>query len=230
MTQLSRPFQIVLAALAVLVALWFVALRPHVSGTSGGAGSSASVSRPAKPAAKPKAGHTTVTHATTTTTTTTHAATGAHSTTKTTTHTTTAHAGAAHTSTAHATIVKRSTPAPKPASKHPNSAAGVPSGQSEVEGQLKAGKTVLILFWNPHGAEDIAVHKALPAVERKLGRKIAVHYARASHVGSYGAVTHAVQVNQTPTLLIVNRHGQATTVTGLSDAFAIEQAISAARK
>ena len=40
---------------------------------------------------------------------------------------------------------------------------------------------------------------------------------------------HAVQVTQTPTLLIVNPHGQTTVLTGLTDAFAIEQTVAEAR-
>ena len=84
---------------------------------------------------------------------------------------------------------------------------------------------MLILFWNPRGADDVAVHKELPAVQHALGNKIAVDYASASQVGSFGTVTHAIQVTQTPTLLIVNPHGQTTVLTGLTDAFAIEQTV-----
>ena len=38
-----------------------------------------------------------------------------------------------------------------------------------------------------------------------------------------------MQVNGTPTLLIVNRHGQVRTLTGLTDAYSMEQAIDEAR-
>ena len=48
----------------------------------------------------------------------------------------------------------------------------------------------------------------------------------AGQVGAFGTVTHAVQVTQTPTLLIVNPHGQTTVLTGLTEAFAIQQAIA----
>lgn len=102
--------------------------------------------------------------------------------------------------------------------------------QALVEGELRAHKTVLILFWNNRGAEDAAVHSALPAVQRALRGKVAVHYATAGQVGEFGTVTHAVQVTQTPTLLIVNERGQTTVLTGLSDAFAIEQAVREARR
>jgi hypothetical protein len=113
-----------------------------------------------------------------------------------------------------------------PAVKHPTAKASV---QTAVEYELQRGKTVLILFWNRHGADDMAVHSALPAVQHALGSKVAVHYATAGQVGAFGTVTHAVQVTQTPTLLIVNPHGQTTLLTGLTDAFAIQQAVAESR-
>ncbi len=65
-----------------------------------------------------------------------------------------------------------------------------------------------------------------PAVQHALGSKVAVHYASAGQVGAFGTITHAVQVTQTPTLLIVNPHGQTTVLTGLTEAFAIQQAVT----
>lgn len=254
MTQISRPFQVVLAVFAVFVVVWFAALRNHALSTGAGAGSSPSVVKPVKPAVKPAAHatSTTVTHATgahtrvghSTSTTVTHAA-GAHmrvahtTVARTSRQTTSVHTGHGHTATVH-TTVHRTVVAHTP--PHTSTRASAPSSataktpakpapaktlgpEAQVESQLKAGKTVLVLFWNPHGAEDVAVHGELPAVERRLGGKIAVHYASANQVGEYATITRAVQVNQTPTLLIVNPHGQATAMTGLTDAFTIEQAI-----
>jgi hypothetical protein len=269
MTQISRPFQVVLAAFAVFVAVWFLALRAHDSTTGGGAGSSAAVSQSAKPAttkttttaktvtstqgARKAVTTTTATHTTSTAGDThvsqsTHAVHGADTSAvtvkrsvstpagkATTVHTNSVHHTSTGTTVVHATVVKqapaKAAPAkpapakPAPATPKTTAVAGAPAGQREVEAQLHAGKTVLILFWNPRGADDAAVHGELPAVERKLGGKVAVHYASANQVGEYGTVTHAIQVNQTPTLLIVNSKGQTTVLTGLTDAFAIEQTI-----
>jgi hypothetical protein len=113
------------------------------------------------------------------------------------------------------------------AAKH---AAGTPALQATVEHELQQRKTVLILFWNRHGSDDTAVHNALPAVQHALGGRVAVHYASAGQVERYGTITHAVQVTQTPTLLIVNRHGQTMVLTGLNDAFAIQQAVAESRR
>jgi hypothetical protein len=134
----------------------------------------------------------------------------------------------ASTSTHHTTVVATTT-VTKHAPSAAKPAAAVPSMQQAVERELSQHKTVLILFWNPRGSDDVAVHRELPAVQHALGGKIAVHYASASQVGAFGTITHTVQVTQTPTLLIVGSHGQTTTLTGLTDAFSIEQAISEAR-
>lgn len=121
--------------------------------------------------------------------------------------------------------------APKGAKAHsPASGAGaraksaVPAMQLQVEGQLKHGKTVAILFWNPKGSVDAVVHRELQAVGRKLNGKLAVHVARSSQVGSFGTFTRAVQVYSTPTILLINSKGATSSVTGLTDSFAIEQA------
>lgn len=107
---------------------------------------------------------------------------------------------------------------------------GIPPKQAAVESELKQGKTVLVLFWNPKGADDVAVRKEVQAVEHKLGGKIAVQDALADQVGEFGSITKTIQVNQTPTILFVNDRGLTTTMTGFTDTFAIEQAIEEARQ
>jgi len=269
MTQISRPFQIVLAALALFVAVWFVALRAHNSSTSGGSGSSASsssapTSQPAtSPSAEAKsaAAPTPIYHgaapgvegltrainkahgavaqsqsdaksfehanaelsgSSTAGSTVAGSTSSAHTTTTTVTAKHSVSTASGHTTVTHTTVVKHTPSAAKPAT-------GAPSMQVAVEHELQQHKTVLILFWNPRGADDVAVHKELPAVQHSFGAKVAVHYASASQVGAYGTITNAVQVTQTPTLLIVNSHGKTTVITGLTDAFSIEQSVSEAR-
>lgn len=243
MTQISRPFQVVLAVFAVFVVVWFAALRNHALSTGAGAGSSPAVVKPVKPVAKPPVRATSTSSTAVTHTKSVHTQSERTTTVvRTSRHTTSVRTGDGHATTVHTTVhravvvhtpahtststTSRSSTAAKAQPAHAKPApAKALSPQAQVQAQLKAGKTVLILFWNPHGAEDAAVHGELPAVQHKLGGKIAVHYATAGQVGEYGTVTHSVQVNQTPTLVIVNPHGQATVLTGLTDAFAIEQAI-----
>jgi hypothetical protein len=107
---------------------------------------------------------------------------------------------------------------------------GIPAQQAAVESELKQGKIVAVLFWNPKGADDVAVRKELQAVGKQLGGKLAVHTAESNQVGAFGSITQAIQVYQTPTILFVNGKGLTTTLTGFTDAFSIEQTIEEARK
>ena len=109
------------------------------------------------------------------------------------------------------------------ASGAPRAASGVtaPSGQRTVEAELAKGDVVVLLFWNPKGADDVAVHRALQLVlnaHRSARQQIAVQEAQPSRVASFGSITRGVQVYATPTILIVNKHGQTIVLTGLQDA------------
>jgi len=129
---------------------------------------------------------------------------------------------------------------------------GTPANQRMVEADLKAGNVAVLLFWDPRGADDRMVQRQLwlleqvrhrvgplmhqPEVQRllntfgpELGKKIAVHRALAQQVASFGSVTRGVQVYGTPTILVVGKAGQTTTITGFTEAFSIEQAIDEAR-
>ena len=52
MTHISRPFQIALVAMALFVAVWFLALRGHSTGSEGAGSSASSSAGRAAPAAK----------------------------------------------------------------------------------------------------------------------------------------------------------------------------------
>ena len=261
MTQLSRPFQIALLALALFVLVWFAALRGRTPNSSGGSGSSpAATSAPAAPSgaaeAKAAAAPTRVYHGaapgvegltrainkahgavaqsqqqahrveTSEASPSTSSPSSSSSSSSSNTNTQANHAAVrapAHPATVTPAHAHATPHAVKPA------AAGAAGVQATVEHELRQGKTVLILFWNRNGSDDVAVHNALPSVQHALGSKVAVHYASAGQVGAFGTITHAVQVTQTPTLLIVNPHGQTTAITGLTDAFAIQQAIAESR-
>jgi hypothetical protein len=109
------------------------------------------------------------------------------------------------------------------------SAASTLSGQRAVEADLAKGDVVVLLFWNPAGADDVAVHAALQPLASAHNRKIAVQYALASQVATFGSITRGVQVFATPTVLVIDKRGQTTVLTGVQDTFSIEQAIAEAR-
>ena len=97
--------------------------------------------------------------------------------------------------------------------------------QQGVEAQLKQGKVVAVLFWNPKGSVDRTVQRELQAVNRSAHGGVAVHVALASEIGAFGSFTKAVQVYSTPTMLLIDVQGKTSSLSGLTDAFGIEQAI-----
>ncbi|MFI5003673.1 MAG: TlpA family protein disulfide reductase [Solirubrobacterales bacterium] len=105
-----------------------------------------------------------------------------------------------------------------------------PASQATIAGELKHGKTVLLLFLNPVSYDDDATAIETVVAAHELGHKVSVHFAKANRVNSFGSITRDIQVYQTPTLLIINHKKQVTTLTGFTDSFAIEQAVAEARK
>jgi hypothetical protein len=130
---------------------------------------------------------------------------------------------------------KGSSGASAPGAGSPSQTPGVPAKQAIVQSELAHGQTVIVLFWNPKGSDDVAVHvelRLLQIVGKRLlpeDRKLAVHYAHAGEVGQFGSITHSLQVLQTPTTLVISPSGDAKTLTGLVDAYTIQQAIREAR-
>jgi hypothetical protein len=253
MTQISRPFQIAFAAIVLFAAVWFVALRGHSSGGEGAGSSASSASAPpAAPAKAPakapgsggSAAGGSVYHG---------PAPGVEGLTRAITKAQGAVAlsqrkakqlqeksaqasspgagSSAQSSASSPSTGSNAAPTHKPQRATAGGKAGAQkqtdtaSRQATVEGELEQGKVAAILFWNPKGSVDAVVHRELLAADRALGDKLAVHAASPKQVGSFGSFTRTVQVYGTPTILMVNTDGQTSTVTGLTDAFAIEQAV-----
>jgi hypothetical protein len=239
MAQLSRPFQIALVAVVLFAGVWLFALQGH-STTTGGAGSAATVSpsaptttvahKPARTTGKVSS-HTSSTRAA--------AAPASHKVSTSTTHAPVHRAAKTVTKTATQAPTKAVTKAPattvakapaRPATAHEHASTQSTttlSGQHAVEGDLAKGDVVVLLFWNPSGVEDVTAHQAVQKV--KTLNHVAVREAAASQVASYGSVTRGVQVDTTPTILVINKRGQALVLTGVQDSFSIEQAIAEAR-
>jgi cytoskeletal protein RodZ len=247
MAQISRPFQIALAVVVLFAGVWLFALQGRFTSSSNGSSassapassastsSSASASRSsatAKPVAHAHAGGASshIYHG---------SAPGLEGLTRDVSraHEAVAKIGASP-QTAAKPDTKTSTTVPSRAVRRTSTAkraaagAVTLTGQHTVEAELKHGDVVLLLFWNPNGTDDVVVHRALQQVQhtaRSPRQPIAVQEASASQVASYGSVTRGVQVNATPTLFVINKKGQALVLSGVQDAFSIEQAISEAR-
>ena len=98
-----------------------------------------------------------------------------------------------------------------------------------VQDELNDGKVVLILFWNPNATDDQSVHAALRHINTQDGN-VAVHVATVGQVADYGTITTAISIAETPTIEIINPKDQASTLTGLVDDTAINQAIADAEQ
>ena len=122
----------------------------------------------------------------------------------------------------HAAAPKATSHAKAPAAKSKSTAASM---QARVEAELKQGKIVAVLFWNPKGTVDGVVRRELQVARRALGGRLAVHVARSSQVGSFGSFTRTVRVYATPTILLINPQGKTSSSAGLIDTFGIEQAV-----
>jgi hypothetical protein len=260
MAQISRPFQLALAAVAVLALVWVVALHRPSSGSPGAKSSGQPVAAASTPAKTPaphgsssgvgKSGGTGASpiyrgsapgvEGLTRAIAKAHGAVAASqqnakqlqekseqaSDTSSAQSSASAPAAPARTTTTKAPAV--SAPAkPKLATHHSASAPGL-ANQHRVEAELKHGKVVALLFWSPKGSDDVAVKNAL----RKLtgsDHRLAVHMTAPGKVASFGSITRGVQVYGTPTILIVGKRGRTIVLTGLQDAYAIQQAIKDAR-
>lgn len=253
MAQLSRPYQIALGAIALLGLVWMMALRGHAANPSQPA-PSAPVTTPAKTVAEAKAATPTPVYhgAAPGVEGLTRAIAKAHGAVATSqqnaqqlqrksneasneaqppspsvhvvvkTPTTAVQAAKAAALVREAAVRRHSTARSK-------AKAGPPAAQVVVERELAQGKTVMLVFWDPKASVDREVQAEARALVAGSKGTVTMHGARANQVGAFGSITEVAHVYQTPTILIVNRHGVVSTLTGLTDVFALKQAVREAR-
>ena len=205
MSQVSKPYLVAIIALVVFAGLWFTVLGPKeeaapppVAPGVTGLGNAVTSAQGAVDASNASAQATTN-------------AAGAVGTDPASTPATGATPGAP------AAVVE--TPAVKALAK---SAPGDPS--RPLLREMASGKVVVLLFWNPKGAEDKAAHDAVRAMHRRNGR-VAVHIANVKRVGDFEAITSGVEVMQSPTILVMNQDNKAQTITGYTDSRTLDQTV-----
>ena len=118
--------------------------------------------------------------------------------------------------------------APQNQGAAPAADKGEPGGRglpSRVAKALDAKKTVVVLFWNKNGVEDRSVKSAVDRLPRR-GGKTAVFTDKGTNMSNYTRITAAASVNQTPSMVIVNRKGQAELQTGYLDYQTIGQYVA----
>jgi hypothetical protein len=91
-----------------------------------------------------------------------------------------------------------------------------------VKHALDAHKIVVLLFWSPRGTDDRNVKSAVDSLSRR-GGDVAVFTDRSKNMARYAKITAAADVEQTPTLIVVNRKGVARRATGYLDSETVDQ-------
>jgi hypothetical protein len=89
---------------------------------------------------------------------------------------------------------------------------------------IRKHKTLVLLFWNGKSADDKAVHKSLEDVDRWDGR-VYVGTASIKKIAKYGPIARGVDVEQSPTVVVVDSDLHAETLVGYVDRLTIDQAV-----
>jgi hypothetical protein len=86
-------------------------------------------------------------------------------------------------------------------------------------------KVVVLLFWKPQAAEDKAVRSALTGIDRHKG-KVLAHATHVKRIAAYGQITRGADVEQSPTVVVVDRNRKVETLVGFVDRTSIDQTVT----
>jgi hypothetical protein len=86
-------------------------------------------------------------------------------------------------------------------------------------------KVVVLLFWSPKSADDQAVRKALSNIDRHDG-KVVAHATNLKRIARYGQITRGANVEQSPTIVVIDRKMKVDTLVGYVDRVTIDQAVT----
>jgi hypothetical protein len=86
-------------------------------------------------------------------------------------------------------------------------------------------KVVVLLFWKPKAAEDKSVRQALTGIDRHKG-KVLAHATHVKRIAAYGQITRGADVEQSPTVVVVDRNRKVETLVGFVDRTSIDQAVT----
>ncbi len=111
-----------------------------------------------------------------------------------------------------------------PAAEPAKPAAALSRLDGPVLREIRAGKVVVMLFWNAKGADDIATRGVIRDLDRHDG-KVAVHIVPISRVGRYPAITEGAEITQSPTTLVIDRKSRTRVIAGLSEERELSQAV-----
>ena len=93
----------------------------------------------------------------------------------------------------------------------------------DVRGAVRDRKVMVLLFYNNRSIDDRAVRRELAKVDKR-GHQIFVDAHWIKSVAHYQAITRGAEVEQSPTVVVVDRNLKAQTLVGFVDAETIDQA------
>jgi hypothetical protein len=110
-----------------------------------------------------------------------------------------------------------------PAAKAEDAAvAGLPK---RVARALERHKVVALLFWSPKASEDRAVRKALAGIDRHDG-KVLAHATHIKRIAAYQQITRGANVEQSPTIVVIDRNRNVQSLVGYVDRVSIDQVVT----
>src|SRR3954470_6703703 len=109
--------------------------------------------------------------------------------------------------------------------------AGKPAAGADTSGlpvrvqkALDHKKILVLFFYNPRSADDRAVRRAVSRVDRWQGQ-VVVQTANVRSVARYAKITQGADVQQTPSVVVVDRGAKAVRLDGYQDTRSIDQAV-----
>lgn len=112
--------------------------------------------------------------------------------------------------------------AAKPGKVQQGEAGGLPL---RVLKAIADRKVVALLFWSPKSVEDQEVRKALRGIDRHDG-KVLAHAAHIKRIAAYQQITRGANVEQSPTVVVIDRNRTVKTLVGYVDRTTIDQAVT----
>ena len=98
----------------------------------------------------------------------------------------------------------------------------------KAERAVKRDRKVVIFFENPRGLDDRAVASSIRALKRNTA-KVVVLTDDVRNVDEYGSLVEDLGVNQAPSIVVINRGGDARLIEGYIDAKTLAQVVADAR-
>lgn len=197
MDNVSRPLIALLVGSVAFLALWLVALKPSSSSTTGNSGGLGQYQSAINKAHQAAA--------------------------------TSNAASAAEGGTVATTPSKGAAARPQTASRtpvsHPVKVSVTPNTPAAVAHALATHKVIALLFYNPAATDDNAVKQELATVPSHAGKVIKMS-VQVSQLAKYSLVTNQVPVQVSPTLVLIDKARQASTIVGFADRFEIAQRVA----